>query len=205
MEPVESAHLEGAVVGAVARSDTTVIGHLIDPLIGVGRRRHWAHRLTRSVVAVLAHHGHVDRLRVGTRLLHLAISRNDTHTFFFSALHVPIGSIETVNPHPVHVAVAADFVLADHGHVVLDVASRHTRAATDATREVNGHAPAVTNTVYCMLMPHVKLTCSLFVEGVDFTVAVDVVVDIQADAFCSSWRLHAWHLLLPSNRRGWSP
>ena len=78
-----------------------------------------------------------------------------------------------------HVTVAADFVLADHWHVVFNVASRHTRAATGAGREVNRHAPAVTNTLHGVALPEVKRRRLLAVAGVDDAVAVDVLVDGQ--------------------------
>ena len=78
-----------------------------------------------------------------------------------------------------HVAVTQHFVLADHRNVVLDVAGGHTCTASDAAREVNGHAPAVSDTVHSMLVPQVKLPRGLLVEGVDLTVAVDVIVDGQ--------------------------
>ena len=95
-------------------------------------------------------------------------------------LLAPIGSV-AVDAHPVHVAVAAYLVLSDDRHVVLDVAGRHAGAAPDAAREVNGHAPTVSNTVDGMLVPEVELTGGLLVEGVDLAVPVDVVVDVEAD------------------------
>ena len=42
-----------------------------------------------------------------------------------------------------HLATALDQVLADNRNVVLALARHHTRAASDARTQVNGHAPLV--------------------------------------------------------------
>src|SRR5690606_33620955 len=58
VEPVESTHLVGAVVGAVAGTDATVVGHLVQALVAVRGGGHRAHRFARRVVAVLSQHRH---------------------------------------------------------------------------------------------------------------------------------------------------
>ena len=70
VEPVEVAHLVGAVVGAVARADAAVVHLAVEAVRRVVRRVHRADRLARRVVAVLAHHrdeARLDRLAVRRR------------------------------------------------------------------------------------------------------------------------------------------
>ena len=76
-----------------------------------------------------------------------------------------------------HVTVTTHLVLADHRHVVFNVARRHTRAATGAGREVDGHAPTVTYAFHRVALPQVKCRRLLAVARVNHAIAIHVFVD----------------------------
>ena len=76
-----------------------------------------------------------------------------------------------------HVAVATHLVFTDDGNVVFNVASRDTRAATGAGREVNGHAPAVSNVLDGVLVPQIEGLGRLSVLGIDGSILVNVFVN----------------------------
>src|SRR4051812_32237450 len=94
-----------------------------------------AHALARSAFAMLAKHwlehdlGIVGRgLRVGRRAAEI-----------------------TVDAKPVHLAAAADLLLADDRDVVLALAGDHASAATNAAGQINGHAPLMLNALQSRL------------------------------------------------------
>src|SRR6185503_7649357 len=106
IEPVEPADLVRAVVRAEPRADAAVVGHLVQTLEAVRGRRDRAHVFARRLLAVLARH-RLDDGRAG---------RVDV----------------AIDADPVHVAAAADLVLADDRRVVLGRARHHARRAAGA-------------------------------------------------------------------------
>src|SRR5262249_33476928 len=120
IEEVEAPHLERAVVQAVARADAAVVGHVVQAFRAVAGRADRADLLAGRVLALLARH----RLRDRLRLLGLAAE-------------------VAIDADPVHLARAADAVLADDEDVVLGLAGDGAGAAADAGVEVDGHRPAV--------------------------------------------------------------
>ena len=90
VEPVETTHLVRAVVRAVTRTDASVVRHLIQSFIRVRGGGNGANRLTRSVVAVLAHHRHVNGLRVGRWIFHLSVRSDDACSFLFASFQAVV-------------------------------------------------------------------------------------------------------------------
>jgi len=119
LEPVEAAHVVGAVVAAVACPDATVVDLSIEPLVGPIRRVHGADRLAGRNLAVLAEHRQ-EQVRGTLRV----------------AVH-PALEAEPVQLPPVRCGG-----LPDHRHVVLGLASDHARLAAHARVDVDRHAPA---------------------------------------------------------------
>jgi hypothetical protein len=79
----------------------------------------------------------------------------------------------------VHLAAAANFVLADHRDVVLTVAGRDAGSATNAAVQVDAQAPTVTDTFHRMLFPKVELRNRLLVLRVDHAIAVHILMHGQ--------------------------
>src|SRR5438046_27518 len=77
--PVEAPHLVRAVVGAVARADAAVVDLLVNAFRTGSSGKHRAHRLARSIGAMLAHHGLVDGHRIFGRAAVVAINTNPMH------------------------------------------------------------------------------------------------------------------------------
>ena len=126
IKEVESTHLVRAVVTAVARTDATVVDHVVQAVQIMDGGRHRAHLLARRVLAV--HAGHrlyaiCVRLRCG------------------AALEV------TVNTDPVHLATASHLILTNDRNVVLCLACHDAGAATSARCKVNGHCPAILGSI----------------------------------------------------------
>src|SRR5207249_7663550 len=64
IEIIEPAHLERAIVRAIARADTAIVSHDVEAVLAVDRRVHGANGLTRRVFAMLAGHRLMDHFRV---------------------------------------------------------------------------------------------------------------------------------------------
>ena len=64
VKPIEPSNLVWAVVRAIPCSDAPVVRHLVQTFIRVRCCSYWTNRLTWCVVAMLAHHWHVNRLRI---------------------------------------------------------------------------------------------------------------------------------------------
>src|ERR1035437_5139217 len=111
---VESPDLVRAVVRAVPGPDAAVVGHLVDAFLAVGGRQDGADDFAGRLLAVHAH----DRLVVRGRVLGRTL-------------------VVAVNPDPVHLAAAADLVLADGRDVVLGLAGDDGRVAARAGRKVH--------------------------------------------------------------------
>src|SRR5947199_3393245 len=122
-EEVEAAHLVRAVVRAVPRAYAAVVDLVVEALVAVDGGGDRADGLARRVLAL--HAG--DRLVVRLQRLRL----------------LGVAGVVAVHADPVHLAAAADLVLADDGDVVLGHARGHARVAADAGVQVDAHAPRV--------------------------------------------------------------
>src|SRR5205823_10270212 len=114
----EAPHLIRAVVGAIARSDAAVINLLVQTLRTGRGGQHRTHRLARSILAMLAHHGLVHARRI----------------LFRSA-------VVAVNPDPVHDAGTLHLVSAHHRNIVFRLAGDHAGRATCTSIHINRHSP----------------------------------------------------------------
>src|ERR1019366_3096627 len=119
-EEIEAPHLVGAVVGAVTRAHAAVVDHVVEAFGAVRGGLHGADQLAGRVLAV--HAG--DRLVVNGGIVLFAL-------------------IIGIDAQPVHGASAAHLVLTHHGDIIFRLAGDHTRAASGAGVEVDGHAPRV--------------------------------------------------------------
>ena len=134
IEVVESPHLEGAVVGTVTSSNATVVGHCIDPFVGVNRCRHRANLFARCRFAVHA----------GDRLL------NDVGVIELRILLVPLEV--AIDPQPVHFAAVEDLLATDNGDVVFALTGDHTSVAANALGQIDCHAPLGNAIVFCLVL-----------------------------------------------------
>ena len=119
-QEVEAADLVRAVVRAVARADTAVVDHVVQPFVGVHRRADRTHHFARRVLALHAGNG----LEVGLGVVDRA-------------------AVVGVDADPVHFTAGQHLLFADHGNVVLRLAADDARVAADARVHVDGHAPLV--------------------------------------------------------------
>ncbi len=122
-QEVEAPDLVRAVVRAVPRADAAVVDHVVQAFRAVGRRGDRADDLARRVLALLTGHRLVDRLHRLRR--------------------VDVAGEVVVDADPVHLAVLAHLLLADHRDVVFRHAGDDAGAAAGARRQVDGHAPLV--------------------------------------------------------------
>jgi len=120
---VEAADFVRAVVLAVARADAAIVDHLVGPVRRVNGRRDRTYRLTRRVLAVLAH----DRLRE-----HLGI-----------VVALLLAHVIAVVANPVHVSTIAHLLLAHHLHVVFARARHDAGVAPGTGIQVNRHPPLI--------------------------------------------------------------
>src|SRR5205814_1822934 len=119
-EEIEAADLVRAVIRAVARADTAVVDHVVQPFDAVDCRADRAHHFARRVLALHARH----RLEIGFGTTGRA-------------------AVIRVDPDPVHLAPAQHLILADHRDVVLRLTADDARVAADAGVHVDRHAPLV--------------------------------------------------------------
>src|SRR5205807_6999072 len=103
LEEVEVTDLVWAVVRAIARADTAIVDHVIQPLRAVNGGTHRTHQLTWSGLTLHARHELLQDPRI-------------------VACALEIG----VDSQPQHVASAADLLFANHRNVVLGLARNHT-------------------------------------------------------------------------------
>src|SRR6516162_9353981 len=75
IEEIKPAHFEWTVVRAIPRPDATIVRHHVQSVLAVDRRVDWANRLTRSVLAVLAHHWLVHHFRIFRKLAVVFVER----------------------------------------------------------------------------------------------------------------------------------
>src|SRR5205823_7840887 len=104
----------------VARADTAVVDHVVEPLVAVHGGADRTDDLARRVLAL--HTGH--RLKVRFR-----IGRGT--------------AVIGVDTNPVHLPAAQHLVLADDRNIVLGLAADNARIAPDAGIDVDRHAPLV--------------------------------------------------------------
>lgn len=117
--PVEATDLVRAVVGAVAGADAAVVDLEVHALVAVHRGVGRADDFAGSIVAVLTHDRLLDNVHIET-----------------------VGSaVITMDGDPVHLAVLAHLVAADHGNVVLAGAGHYAGVAARAGVEIHRHAP----------------------------------------------------------------
>src|SRR6185295_8367170 len=98
IEEIEAPDLIGAVVGAISRSNATVVGHDIQALLVMHGGVDGANTFAGSILAMLAKHGLGDDLRI-------------VHLIFLRQLG--IAAEITINAQPMHLAVTIDLILAD--------------------------------------------------------------------------------------------
>src|SRR5262245_36386786 len=110
LKEIETPHLVGTVIRAVARADATVVNHVVEPLAAVDRRHDWADQLARRVLAV--HAGHRLKIRVWV-------------------VYAP--RVIAVDAQPMHLAAAGHLLLADHRDIVFRLASHDASAAPGAS------------------------------------------------------------------------
>ncbi len=118
VEVVKAADLERTVVRTVPGTDAPVVGHRVEPLVGVDRRGDRAHLFARGGLAVHAR----------DRLLH-----------DFGVLFVPLEV--TVDPQPMHFPAVGDLFFTDDRDVVFALASDDAGVAADALVQVDRHPP----------------------------------------------------------------
>src|SRR5690606_26454604 len=118
VEEVETPHLEGAVVGAVARADAPVVHHVVEAVVRVHGGADGADFFAGCVFALLA----AQRLKLQLRVFDIA------------------GEV-AVKAKPVHFTTAQDLLLAHGGNVVFGLTGDHARVATRAAVQVDDHAP----------------------------------------------------------------
>src|SRR6185503_15682750 len=135
-EPVEVANLVGAVIGAVTRADAAVVNLYVQPVWRVIRRVHRAHRLARSVAAVLTHHRHETGIEIGAAVfpaLVVSLDANPRHLAAAQEIGAKSGPIRQEGWHlPIR---------SYRWDVVLGVAGAHAGSASSAARKVDGHRP----------------------------------------------------------------
>ena len=120
LEEVETPHLVGAVVRAIAGADAAVVDHVVEALGAVHRGGDGADHLAGRLLALHAGHG----LKMHRGLLRSAVEI-------------------AVDTNPVHLAPARDLVLADDGDVVFRLARHDAGVAARATAEIDRHRPGV--------------------------------------------------------------
>src|SRR5579875_530119 len=127
VEEVKSAHLIGAVVGAIAGSNAAVIDHLVDTLYAMLRRPYRAHIFARRLFTLHARY----RLEVDAWVVCKRLE--------IVGLRLVVG----IHPNPVHMPPPHNLRFSNHGNVVLRLTGHHADAATNARLEVNDHTPVV--------------------------------------------------------------
>src|SRR5258708_9655816 len=127
IEKVESHDFERAVVRAIPGADTAIVHHDVKAFFAVNCRVHWAHRLTRRVFALLAHHwlNHHLGVFLEVRIAHIAVCA---------------GKI-TIDPHTVDFSPAFHLILTNDGNVVLGLACHHTRGTPNTRVPIDDHPP----------------------------------------------------------------
>src|SRR5262249_50810390 len=120
IEKIEPSNLVGAIVGAIPRTDTPVISHLIQAFVAVSRCTNRTNRLTRRLFAVLAQH----RFKKHLWLIQIAL-------------------VVSVNAKPLHLASSTDLILPDNRNVVLSLACNHACVTADARAQIDRHSPRI--------------------------------------------------------------
>ena len=120
IEKVKAADLVGTVVGTIPRANAAVVSHHVQTLVIVRGGIDRADAFAGGRFAMLAEHRLRHRLRVLLR-----------------------PGIVAVDANPVHFAALADHFLADNRDVIFALTGDHAGGATDASVQINGHAPLV--------------------------------------------------------------
>ena len=135
VEEIKTANLVGAIVRAVTRADATVVSHRIEAFFVVHGGIDGADDFARCEFALRTG----DRLEGDLRILgDLAIAFTTEGTAF--GLAVGIVAVET---NPMHLTSPHHLVLAHDRNVILSLTGHHAGVATDASVEIDRHAPLV--------------------------------------------------------------
>ncbi len=125
-QEVKAPHFIRAIVRAIARAHTAVIGHVVQAFAAVNGGADRAHHFAGRVLALLARHGLEIRLgivAIAGRLIRILVVGVDTD--------------------PMHVAADGALFFADHRNVVFRLAGEHAIVAPHTGVQVNRHAPRV--------------------------------------------------------------
>src|SRR5262249_17454136 len=109
-----------AVVRAIARADTAVIDHVIEPLVVVHGSVDRAHHLAGGVFTVHTEDGLVIDFGLVWRTL-----------------------VVPVDAQPVHFPAALHFTFAHNGNVIFRLAGQHTGVTPQAGVQIDDHAPGI--------------------------------------------------------------
>src|ERR1041384_1007166 len=134
LKPVEAPNLIRTVVLTVAGPNAAVVDLHVQAFAAVHRRQNRTDALARCVVALIAHHRLIFDLRIFIQPKRIA-----------------------VEPDPVHLALASNFIFADHRHVVLSLTTQHASRAANARVQIDDHRPLVL-TVLIVLPDALRLT-----------------------------------------------
>src|SRR5690606_31458994 len=194
VEPVEPAHFVRAVVGTISRSDTTVVGHLVDSLVAVCGSYNRTNRFAWSVITVLTKHRHVHHFRIVFRNFHLTVHVNGTDSFSFSFFLVHTGAEVAVDAQPEHIPGASYLVFTHHRNVVFRVTRYYTASTTDTGVQVNRHSPTVADVVHRMVCPQVNVTHVNFMisvimvfTGYMIVLLIRVLLRSPVESQCCRW------------------
>src|SRR5207253_1982339 len=128
IEKIETPNLERAIVRAITRADTTIVGHNVYGVFAVDGGVDRANGLARGVLAVLAHHRF---------MYHLGIFRKLALVLVVAMLTGEIA----IDPQPVHRPAMGDLQFADDRDIVLRLAGDDARAAAGAGIQIDRHSP----------------------------------------------------------------
>ena len=119
-EEVEATYLVGTIRLAETRADAAIINLQVQTFAVMNRRGYRADRLAGGVLAVHAGHRLKPELRIHFRTV-----------------------VVNVDPQPMHVPAAGDFLRPDHCDIVLCLAGDHAGVAADAHGGIDHHRPGV--------------------------------------------------------------
>jgi len=128
VEEIEPSNLEGTVVGAITGSDTPVVDHRVEAVLGVLSRCHRAHLLAWGHLAL--HAGH----RLESHLSVIDFIRGDV----IRRLEV------TIQSNPMHFSLIEYLLPANHRNIILCLAGNDTGVAARTGVEINRHSPLLT-------------------------------------------------------------
>jgi len=129
-EPVEPSHFVRTVISTIPGTNTTVIGHLIQPLCAMCGSCNRADSLTWCIITMLTHNGLKGHFRI--------------FRSFFQSLQVFCRCIWTeipVDPDPVHFPAVQHFLLPYDRHIIFNLACYRACCTTCTWIQVDHHSP----------------------------------------------------------------